>query len=171
MWCLKFQWTKSSPTLLIFPVLSRCQCPVHPRVEYVDVDIDGDPTRGKQTAIIDIFAKMLETVQADVVAGDKDVRTEKELLKVAQVIGEGSKQENIVADLTAPAPVRKMAGPPDTRFENIEAKVLEDKVIVEADLIKSIFFVREGDKPKVLEFEARSILPCLWIYPAPNRAM
>lgn len=129
---------------------------VHPRVEYVDVDIDaGDPTRGKQTAIIDIFAKVTETVQADVVTEIKDVRTEKELLKVAQVIGEGSKQENIVADLTAPAPVRKMAGPPDTRFENIEAKVLEDKVIVEADLIKSIFFVREGDKPKVLEFEAR----------------
>lgn len=129
---------------------------VHPRVEYVDVDIDAkDPTRGKQTAIIDIFAKVTETVQADVVTDIKDVPTEKELLKVAQVIGEGSKQHNVVADLTAPAPVRKMAGPPDTRFENIEAKVIEDKVIVEADLVKSIFFVREGDVPKVMEFEAR----------------
>ena len=90
---------------------------LHPRVEFVAVDIDADdPTRGKQTAIIDLFAKVTETVQVDVVTDIMGAAVRKELLKVAQVIGEGSKQQNIVADLKAPAPAKKMAGPPGDAF-------------------------------------------------------
>ena len=129
---------------------------VHPRVEFVDVDIDPyDPTRGLQTAIIDIFVKVTETIQVDVVTDIMGVPTEKELLKVSQVVGEGSKQHTIVANLTAPYPARRIAGPPDTRFENLETKVIDNKVVIEGDLVKSVFFVRDGDSPEVMEFEVR----------------
>lgn len=129
---------------------------VYPRVEFVRVDIDAyDPTRGRQTAIIDIFVKVTETVQVEVVTDIKDVKVSKELLKVSQVVGEGARQESITANLTAPAPARKIAGPPDTRFENIETRVIANKVIIEGDLVKQVFFVRAGDVPEVLEFEVR----------------
>jgi len=129
---------------------------VYPRVEFVNVQIDAyDPAFGKQTAIIDIFVKVTETVQVDVVTDIKDVKVTKELLKVSQVVGEGVRQQTIVANLTAPAPARKIAGPPDTRFENIVTKVIENKVVIEGDLVKQVYFVREGDFPEVLEFEVR----------------
>ncbi|MBS3901594.1 MAG: DUF3794 domain-containing protein [Dethiobacter sp.] len=129
---------------------------VYPRVEFVNVQIDAyDPAFGKQTAIIDIFVKVTETVQVDVVTDIKDVKVTKELLKVSQVVGEGVRQQTIVADLTAPAPARKIAGPPDTRFDNIVTRVIENKVVIEGDLVKQVYFVREGDFPEVLEFEVR----------------
>ncbi|MBS3887582.1 MAG: DUF3794 domain-containing protein [Dethiobacter sp.] len=129
---------------------------VYPRVEFVNVQIDAyDPAFGKQTAIIDIFVKVTETVQVDVVTDIKDVKVTKELLKVSQVVGEGVRQQTIVADLTAPAPARKIAGPPDTRFENIVTRVIENKVVIEGDLVKQVYFVRDGDFPEVLEFEVR----------------
>ena len=129
---------------------------LHPRVEFVAVDIDADdPTRGKQTAIIDLFAKVTETVQVDVVTDIMGAAVRKELLKVAQVIGEGSKQQNIVADLKAPAPAKKMAGPPETRFENLETRIIEDKVVIEGDLVKHVYFVSDDDEAEVREFEVR----------------
>lgn len=128
---------------------------VYPRVEFVDVVIDAyDRTMGRQTAIIDIFVKVTETVQVEVVTDIIGVKVNKELLKVSQVVGEGARQHKIVMDLVAPAPVRKMAGPPDTRFENISTRVIEDKVIIEGDLVKQIFIVREG-YDDVVEFEVR----------------
>lgn len=128
---------------------------VYPRVEFVDVVIDAyDRTMGRQTAIVDIFVKVTETVQVEVVTDIVGVKVNKELLKVSQVVGEGAKQHKIVMDLVAPAPVRKIAGPPDTRFENINTRVIDDKVIVEGDLVKQVFFVREG-YDDVHEFEVR----------------
>lgn len=129
---------------------------IHPRVEFVEVDIDADdPTEGKQTAIIDIFAKVTETVQVEVVTEIMGAAVRKELLKVSQVIGEGSKQHNVVANLKAPAPAKKMAGPPETRFENLETRVIEDKVVIEGDLVKNVYFVRDDDDAEVMEFEVR----------------
>ncbi len=128
---------------------------VYPRVEFVDVVIDAyDRMLGRQTAVIDIFVKVTETVQVEVVTDVKDVDVTKELLKVSQVIGEGAKQHKIVADLVAPFPARKIAGPPDTRFENITTRVIENKVIIEGELVKQVFFVRL-DFDDVLEFEVR----------------
>ncbi|MDW7652000.1 MAG: DUF3794 domain-containing protein [Bacillota bacterium] len=128
---------------------------VLPRVEFVNVIIDNyDPTRGKQTAIIDVFVKVTETVQVDVVTDILDAKITKELLKVSQVVGEGSKQHTIVADLTAPAPAKKIASPPDTRFENVSTRVIENKVIIEGELVKQVFIVRE-ETLDVVEFETR----------------
>jgi LysM repeat protein len=128
---------------------------VYPRVEFVDIVIDPyDRLTGRQTAVIDIFVKVTETVQVDVVTDVKDVKVTKELLKVSQVIGEGAKQHKIVADLVAPAAARKIAGPPDTRFENVTTRVIENKVIVEGELVKQIYFVRL-DFDDVHEFEVR----------------
>ena len=128
---------------------------VYPRVEFVNVVIDNyDPTLGKQTAIIDIFVKVSETVQVDVVTDIKDAKVTKELLKVSQVVGEGAKQQTIVANLTAPAPAKKIAGPPDTRFENIQTRVIDNKVIVEGELVKQVYIVRQ-DMGDVVEFEVR----------------
>ena len=130
---------------------------VYPRVEFVNVVIDPyDPTRGRQTAVIDVFVKVTETVQVEVVTDIKDVKVTKELLKVSQVIGEGARQHKIVMDLMAPDPVKKIAGPPDTRFEDVETRVIDNKIIIEGFLVKQIFFVRDDVMlPDVREFEVR----------------
>lgn len=133
---------------------------VYPRVEFVDIVIDPyHHTRGRQTAVIDLFVKVTETVQVEVVTDIKDVKVKKELLKVAQVVGEGVRQHSIVANLVAPFPARKIAGRPQTKFENVTSRVIENKVIIEGELVKQIFYVREVDMPgvlpEVLEFEVR----------------
>lgn len=128
---------------------------VHPRVEYADIVIDPyDRRLGRQTAVIDIFVKVTENIQVEVVTDIQGLKVTKELLKVAQVVGEGSKQHKILADLTAPFPVRKIAGPPDAKFQDVSARVIENKVIVEGVLIKQIYFVRQ-DFDDVHEFDVR----------------
>ncbi len=128
---------------------------VYPRVEFVNVVIDPYDRRfGRQTAVIDIFVKVTETVQVEVVTDIRGVKATKELLKVSQVVGEGTKQHKIVADLMAPFPARKIAGPPDVRFQDITTRVIENKVLIEGTLVKQIFFVRQ-DFDDVHEFEVR----------------
>jgi nucleoid-associated protein YgaU len=127
----------------------------YPRVEFVNVVIDPYDRRfGRQTAVIDIFVKVTETIQVEVVTDIKGVKATKELLKVSQVVGEGAKQHKITADLTAPFPARKIAGPPDVRFQDVTARVIENKVLIEGVLVKQIFFVRQNFDD-VHEFEVR----------------
>lgn len=45
--------------------------------------------------------------------------------------------------------------PQESAFENVITRVIENKVIVEGELVKQIFFVREGEVPDVREFEVR----------------
>ena len=64
-------------------------------------------------------------------------------LKVEHVIGEAVKQVNVVREINLPVLAKKIESI-DTRINNIEHKIIENKVIVEADLIKQIFDVECG---------------------------
>ena len=61
-------------------------------------------------------------------------------LKVEHVIGEAIKQVNVVREINLPVLAKKIESI-DTRINNKEHKIIENKVIVEADLLKQIYYV------------------------------
>lgn len=61
-------------------------------------------------------------------------------IKVEHVIGEAVKQVNVVREITLPVLAKKIESI-DTRINNKEHKIIDNKVIVEADLIKQIYYV------------------------------
>ncbi len=84
--------------------------------------------------IIEVFVKVTETVQVNVVTGDGPT------LLLKEVIGENTAQTLIEADVTLEFPaikVDEITG--DIR--NLEIEVIKDKVIIQGILHKQIFFV------------------------------
>jgi hypothetical protein len=75
-------------------------------------------------------------------------------LKVENVIGEAVKQVNVVRDITLPVLAKKIESV-DTKINNVEHKIIDNKVIVEATLHKQIYYVEcvTGD---VQEFTVRT---------------
>ncbi len=71
-------------------------------------------------------------------------------LKVENVIGEAMKQSNIVRDITLPVLAKKIESV-DTKINNVEYEVIEDKIIVKANLHKQIYYV-ECETGDVQEF-------------------
>lgn len=61
-------------------------------------------------------------------------------LKVENVIGEAVKQVNVVRDITLPVLAKKIESV-DTKINNVEHKIIDNKVIVEATLHKQIYYV------------------------------
>ncbi|NLO88813.1 MAG: DUF3794 domain-containing protein [Clostridia bacterium] len=118
-------------------------------VEFVDVDLKkGNRREGfreaKLTAILDVFVKVTEELQLEVVTDVRgrglDVR--KELLKVQSVVGENERQVNLRDEIIIDRPVKKIVDTlTDVKINRRETKVLNDKVIVDGVLKKQIFFV------------------------------
>lgn len=84
---------------------------VHPRIEFIDYDDLRDdpyaiPDTWRQTVILELFVKVTETVQievvTDVTSPDQQLDVIKELLKVQSVVGEDENQVFVEADLTFP---------------------------------------------------------------------
>ncbi|UMZ75257.1 DUF3794 and LysM peptidoglycan-binding domain-containing protein [Natranaerofaba carboxydovora] len=123
---------------------------VRPRVEFVGVEEKDNNDKKdhlkeevfKQLAVIEVFVKVTEEIQLEVVtdAVGTDIEVETELLKVEDVIGEDTTQTELISDVKLDYPVRKVESV-DTRFEDVESRVLDDKVIVEGTLVKQIYFV------------------------------
>ncbi len=109
----------------------------------------------RQTAIIEIFVKVTETIQLEVVTGAKgpNIRVRKELLKVEDVVGEDARQATLKTDVILDYPVRKIESV-DTRFEDVTARVIDNKVIVEGTLVKQVYFV-DADEDVVREQTVR----------------
>ncbi len=131
---------------------------VHPRIEFIDYDDLADdpyvPTdTWRQTVILEIFVKVTETVQievvTDVTSPDIQLDVIKELLKVQSVIGEDEVQAEVDEDLTFPRNVKKVKDV-TTRIKDVTTKIIPDKVIVEGILHKQIFYV-EKDTGRVFE--------------------
>lgn len=61
-------------------------------------------------------------------------------LKVENVVGEAIKQVNVVRNITLPVPAKKIASI-DAKIRDIDYKVIENKIIVEAKLHKQIYYV------------------------------
>lgn len=69
-----------------------------------------------------------------------DINVTTRRLKVENVIGEATKQVNIMRDITLPVPAKKIESV-DTDIRDVEFKIIDDKVIVEASLHKQIYYV------------------------------
>ncbi|HHY05911.1 MAG TPA: DUF3794 domain-containing protein [Clostridia bacterium] len=61
-------------------------------------------------------------------------------LKVENVIGEAIKQVNVVRDITLPVLAKKIESI-DTKINNVKHKIIDNKIVVEADLQKQIYYV------------------------------
>lgn len=117
---------------------------VYPRVEFIDHVINNNNRRmAKQTAVIELFIKVTESVQIEVVVGAHGVDVFKELFKVENVVGEDTDQLSVVADINFPKPAKKVANIV-SNVEITEAKPIDDKVIIKGVLEKQIFYVDEN---------------------------
>ncbi|SHK08339.1 protein of unknown function [Anaerobranca californiensis DSM 14826] len=116
---------------------------IYPRVEFIDHIIDSnDRSIARQTAVIELFVKVTETVQIEVVVGATGVDVYKELFKVENVVGEGTEQLNITAEVKFPKPAKKIAN--IVASVNItEVKPIDNKVIIKGELDKQVFYVDE----------------------------
>lgn len=97
----------------------------------------------RQTVIVKLFVKVTEHMQINVVVDVPGLPVVKDLLKVAQVIGEGTSQLNLENEICIPKPVKKIKDV-DTKVNNITTEVVPNKVIVRGVLHKQIFYVEEG---------------------------
>lgn len=69
-----------------------------------------------------------------------DISVTTRTLKVENVIGEAIKQVNVVRDITLPVLAKKIESV-DTKINDVEYKIIDDKIIVEANLHKQIYYV------------------------------
>lgn len=127
---------------------------VDARVEYVD---HAEKTTGskdipdvwKQTVIIELFVRVSQAIDADVVTDvtstTHDLNVVKDRCTVESVVGEASRQVNIAADIEFPRDVAKIKDV-QTRLRDIETEVLQDKVVVKGVLHKQIFYIEEGSR-------------------------
>ena len=87
-----------------------------------------------QETVFEIFVKVHRTVQINVETGPGP------LVKLPYVIGENTKQDLIVTDITLGAPAIKVKEIVAS-FRNLRAVVIKDKVVVQGTLHKQIFYV------------------------------
>ncbi|MCK8824985.1 DUF3794 domain-containing protein [Fuchsiella alkaliacetigena] len=107
-------------------------------VEHVDFELSPDGTELTQKVVLEIFAKITETVQIPLEVGDAGP------FRLETVIGEDAEQEIIVNDFELEIPAIKVT---EVRAEirDLNYEVITDKVIIQGTLHKQIFFVGEDD--------------------------
>ena len=121
------------------------------RVEYVDwddigpEDIEcGDPDLWRQTLVCEIFVKVTETVEMEVVIDVKapglHIDVIKEELIVESIVGENEKQTEVVENIVFPEPIKKVKNV-TAKVKNIETNIVPNKIIIEGTLHKQIYYV------------------------------
>jgi len=123
-------------------------------VEFVDVDLmDGDKKDGfkkaRQTAVLDVFVKVTEALQIEVVVDviGEGIDVISELLKVQGVIGENERQVNLRSDIFFDRPIKKVIDTiTDVKVNRKDSEIIDDKVIVQGKIEKQIFFVDKCDE-------------------------
>ncbi|MDW7674774.1 MAG: DUF3794 domain-containing protein [Bacillota bacterium] len=108
----------------------------------------------RQTVVLEVFVKVTETVQLEVITDviappSLDLEVVRELLKVQSVVGEDSEQVSLVKEVQFPRRVKKIRDV-TSRVEDISTTIVPDKVIVEGNLHKQIFYV-EHDTGRLFE--------------------
>lgn len=111
---------------------------VHPDIEHIKRELCPDEITLNQEIVLDLFVKVTETVQINLVTG------EDALVMLPEVIGENLKQ--ILSETTidldqAAIKIKDITA----TFEDINAEVINDKVIVQGIIHKQIFFVGEDN--------------------------
>lgn len=99
----------------------------------------------RQTIILDIFVKVTETVQIDVVTNVKGtgIIVDRKLLKVEQVVTDVLQTTTVDAEVELPMKAEKIFRIL-AEIVNIQTEIVNGKVIIRAILHKQIFFVDMG---------------------------
>lgn len=106
---------------------------VHPTIETILFNLIT-PTLLHQKVVIEFFVKVTESTQLNILEGTGP------LVRVDQVIGEGTKQELIESTVTLNVPALKIDDI-TAEIRDLTVEVIEDKVIIQGILHKQIFFV------------------------------
>ncbi|NLX89996.1 MAG: DUF3794 domain-containing protein [Firmicutes bacterium] len=111
----------------------------------VDADLINSETV-RQVVVLDIFVKVTKTEQVEVVVDvkDKNIKVEKELLKVDHVVGEKKISQTLNPEVTLPITAKKIFRIIPS-VKDITTEIKEDTVIVKGVIHKQIFLVDEGD--------------------------
>lgn len=111
---------------------------VYPTVEHVKQELSPGGSTVNQEIVLELFVKVTESVQINVVTGEDS------LVMLPEVIGENMKQilSETTLDLDQPAIKIKDI---NASFEDINAVVINDKVIVQGIIHKQIFYVGEDN--------------------------
>ncbi|NLG83997.1 MAG: DUF3794 domain-containing protein [Firmicutes bacterium] len=110
---------------------------VEPSISHIGFTL-LNPTTLHQKVVLELFVKVTETQQLNVLAGTGP------LVRLDQVIGENTRQELIEQEVTLGTPAVKITEIRATVRE-ITTDVIEDKVIVQGVIHKQIFFVGEDN--------------------------
>ncbi|MGI6097074.1 MAG: SafA/ExsA family spore coat assembly protein [Dethiobacteria bacterium] len=118
-------------------------------VEVIVTDFDLKDPPGKklhQTVVLDVFVKVVEPIQLEVVVDveGKHLIVEKKLLKVENVISDVTLREAVRSEVTLPEKAIKVFEVLGS-LNDVEAKVLDGQVVVSGVLHKQIFFVDTRD--------------------------
>jgi len=111
---------------------------VHPDVEHIKRELSEDGTMVCQEVVLELFGKVTESVQINVVTGNDS------LVMLPEVIGENTKQilSETTIDLELNAiKIRDI----DAVFQGVNAIVINDKVIVQGIIHKQVFFIGEDN--------------------------
>lgn len=111
-----------------------------------EFELINPPSRKlRQIILLDIFVKVTETLQIDIVVDVKGtgIVVERKLLKVEQVVSDVTKRKTLDSQVELTVGADKIFRI-IAEIKNIETKVLDDKVLVKAVLHKQIFFVDKG---------------------------
>ncbi|MBO8169920.1 MAG: DUF3794 domain-containing protein [Thermoanaerobacteraceae bacterium] len=109
----------------------------------VSIDLTSDTT-AKQQAVLSVFAKVTEDLQIEVVTDviGEGIEVDKDLLRVESVVGENEDQATVKNDIFFDVPVKKIVETTDTvKINRMTSRIAEDKVVLEGDLHKQIFYV------------------------------
>ncbi|GAW91639.1 SPOCS domain-containing protein [Calderihabitans maritimus] len=113
----------------------------------VDYELEADNDEAEQTVVLEVFAKVMEELQAEVVTDVMGVPVQKELLKVDKVVAEKEKTVTVKNEVDCfNKPVKKIVNT-DTAIEIdwSETEVKKDKVMVVGELKKRITYVSSED--------------------------
>ena len=107
--------------------------------------IDPPSRRLRQTIILDIFVKLTETIQTDVVTSVKGtgIIVDRKLLKVEQVVTDVVQSTTVDAEVELPMKAEKIFRIL-AEIVNVQTEIVNGKVIVRAVLHKQVFFVDKG---------------------------
>lgn len=107
---------------------------VHPCIEFIKRELVEGGNILQQEVVLEIFVKITETVQLNLVTGDEI------LLKVPEVIGENTRQillENIVELPAVAIKIKEI----EASVRDIRCTVITDKVVIQGLVHKQIYFV------------------------------
>ena len=123
------------------------QAQVDVGVSLPSFELINPPSRElRQDLVLDIFVKVTQTVQLDVVVDvfGRGIRVRKELLKVESVVLDLEQKETIRSRVTLPIQAIKIFEI-DASLVNVEGTAGFDMVTVRGILHKQVFFVDKGD--------------------------